>query len=633
MMTMSAATTLERMTPLREREAFLERLVGSVLRSHASPGVYEVLVRLRELTRRRREEAGDEAHLELLRCVDAMPVAQALEVARACSLSFQLANLAEQLHRERRRRERAIDGDAPLAGSIEAMELPADPAQARAIFAGMDVTLVFTAHPTEVQRRTVIEKHEAIARLLRSLDDHINTPEQVRAIEREVHAQIVLLWESNELYLTPPTVVDEIRNLLAWFREAIADEATLLFERLEERLWDRYGAVVEVPTFLRFASWIGGDRDGNPNVTAATTHASLEMGRRFVLTRYREEVERLQVRLSQAVSAGAVDAALAASLAVDEGQFDDVARTIGPRQAAEPYRRKLSFMHRRLTLALERAPGGYESPDAYIADLELLRSAVSASSGRDVALPVARAIRMADIFGFTAYELEWRHHKRALEVAMHAILAIAAPGIDFLRLSEDERVALIERELAQKRPLFSERWPLPADARDVIESLASVAAERALHGPAAIRTLILSGTETAGDVLLLLLLARECGVFDAGPAQIVPLFESIETLREAPAVCRALCTSAAFSAHIAAANGVFEVMLGYSDSNKEGGIVTSTWEIYRAQREIEAVAREQGVTIRFFHGRGGSIARGVADPRQSIADAPPSVRSHHFKAN
>ena len=247
---------------------FLEGVIADVLHSRASPGTYELVESLRSLTRRRRLEPHGPAHDELMRLTQSMSVPIAIEVARACSLTFQMTNLAEHLHRERRRRQRAIAGEAPLPGSLERMLLPADAASAQATLAAMDVTLVFTAHPTEVQRRTVIEKLESIARLLGTLDDHHNTPAEIRSLERELRAHVALLWEGNELYLTPPpTVADEIRNALAWFRETLVEQTALLFERLEDTMHERYGPEFTVPTFLGFASWIGGDRDGNPNVT------------------------------------------------------------------------------------------------------------------------------------------------------------------------------------------------------------------------------------------------------------------------------------------------------------------------------------------------------------------------------
>jgi phosphoenolpyruvate carboxylase len=618
-------------SPLRAREPFLDGLVAGVLRSHASAGIYELVESIWVLTQRRRREPESSAHDDLMALCESLSVPVAVEVVRACALYFQIGNLAEHLQRERRRRERAISGEAPFQSSLEAMELPSDVAQAEAILSAMDVTLVFTAHPTEVQRRTVIEKHEAIARLLSTLDDRKNTPDERLQIERELRALVVLLWEGNELYLTPPTVADEIRNVLAWFREALVDQSVLLFERLEERLASRYGSFRRVPSFLHFVSWIGGDRDGNPNVTPETTALALELGRKLMLERYVREMEALQTRLSQDARRGHVSARLAASLDRDEGELSDVRTTLGPRQAAEPYRRKLAFMHRRLTLTIARKPGGYAEWRDFYDELELLCASVTAKSGGEVAAPLRRVMRMVEIFGFSTCAIEWRQHKRRLEAALDEILAAAEPGLSYTGLSEAERVSWLEFELGRHRPLLSERLHLSAEAADVVESLRAVARGRAQHGADAMRTLILAGSETASDLLLLLLLARESGALDAGPMQVVPLFESIPALRAAPGVCRALFASPAFGAGLDALGGVCEVMLGYSDSNKDGGIVTSTWEVYRAQREIARAAQEAGVTVRFFHGRGGSIARGVADPRQSIADTPPSARSWHFK--
>ena len=618
-------------SPLREREAYLDALIGDVLRSHASPQTYDRVTEIRALTQRRRREPQGDAHDELVALVESLDVATAIEVVRASSLYLQMANLAEHAYREGRRRERAIGGQPPFAASLEAMTLPPDAASALEILAAIDVSLVFTAHPTEVQRRTVIEKHEAIGRLLRTLDDRRNTPEERRALERELHAQIVLLWAGNELYLTPPTVADEIRNVLAWFRETLVDEATSLFERLEERFEAEYGRTIAIPTFLHFASWIGGDRDGNPNVTPATTELALEMGRRFILERYAREVESLHTRLSQDALRGHIDAELAESLECDARELTGVHTTIGPRQAAEPYRRKLAFMHHRLKLAIAGEPGGYASWMAFARELDLLGRSVAHGSGRDVAAPIRRLARSVAIFRFTTYELEWRHNKRNLEATTDEILGLVEPGATYSQRSEEARLAWLEGELARRRPLFSERVVLSGAAADVIGSLQAVARGRARHGADAIGTLVLAGTESASDMLHLLLLARECGALDAGPLAIVPLFESIPTLRAAADVVRVLFASPAFRAHLRSLGDVCEVMVGYSDSNKEGGIVTSTWEIYRAQREIARAAAEYGVAIRFFHGRGGSIARGVADPRRSIADAPPSARSWSFK--
>lgn len=617
--------------PLRERVAFLGRLIGDVLQSHATAGTYELVEQIRALTRRRRLEPEDGAHRDITALLEALPISAAVEVIRAFALYFQMANLAEHLHRERRRRERALAGESPLDGSLEALALADDLDSFRRRLDHMEITLVFTAHPTEIQRRTIIEKVSAIARLLQSLDVGVTTPDERSVVERELRAQIVLLWESNELYLTPPTVDDEIRNLIAWFRETLVDESVLLFERIEERLAQRYGEAIAVPTFLHFGSWVGGDRDGNPNVTAESTRAALETGRRFIIERYVHEAEALQVRFSQDAVRGHVEAGFLSSLQADERVFPEVHAAIGPRQAAEPYRRKLAFIRRRLELTLGDQPRGYTDASELIAELELLEHAIVAGSGRATAAPLRRLIRMVQIFRLHAYELEWRQHQTRLIAALDDILAVVEPGVRYSAMTEAQRCAWLEGQLALSRPLISERVRLSERGADVIASLQVVAAARKRHGPGAMRTLIVSGTQFASDLLLLLLLARESGALDAGPLHIVPLFESTASLRSAPEVCRTLFQSRAFAAQLAANAHLFEVMLGYSDSNKEGGMVTSSWEIHRAQSAVTEVAAAHGIAVRFFHGRGGSIGRGAADPRRSLAAQPPHARSGRFK--
>jgi phosphoenolpyruvate carboxylase len=542
-------------------------------------------------------------------------------VIRAFGLYFQMVNLAEELHRERRRRERALAGDPPLRGSIETL-----PDDAAATFERLEIRLVFTAHPTEVLRRTTIEKLLTIAGLLRETDQRQLTAEEAAAIEAEVRAQIVLMWQSNELYRTAPTVDDEVRNLLARFRESIFDEATSLFERLEAR----FGP--DVPAFLSFGSWIGSDRDGNANVAPDAVLDAHERGRAFVLARYMQMVDDLQVRLSQDTSRGDVSADLLASVERDYAELHDVRYTIGPRQEAEPYRRKLAFVHRRLALTASDAPGGYAGPASLLADLEPLAASVTAASGNEVARPVRRLQRAVAMFGFRLYALEWRQHRDRVTNALDEIVALVEPDAPALSTrGDDERTAWLERELRSERPLIPRRHAFSAPTADVIASLDAVATLRGRRGEASVASLILAGTEGPFEMLALAVLARACGALDAGALQLVPLLESATALANGPAIASALLASPAFRANVAALGEVWEVMLGYSDSAKVAGIVASAWGIYRAQVGITDVARDAGVTLRYFHGRGGSVGRGVADARDAIAAQPPQARNGRYK--
>ncbi|HWT04296.1 MAG TPA: phosphoenolpyruvate carboxylase, partial [Xanthomonadales bacterium] len=418
----------------------------------------------------------------------------------------------------------------------------------------------------------------------------------------------------------------EVRNLLARFRESIFDEAALLFERLEDRLGRA------VPTFLAFGSWIGADRDGNANVAPDAIVAAHEQARRFVLGRYIEAVETLQSRLSQDALRGDVAAEVIASVERDAAALPDVRYTIGPRQEAEPYRRKLAFVHRRLRLTLADADGGFADPAALLAELEPLAASVAEHSGVDVARPVRRLIRAVGIFGFHLCALEWRQHRDRVVAALDEIVTAIEPGATPLSVrGDEERLAWFERELDSARPLLSRSASFSAETADVIASFAAVAGLRARRGPGAVRSFILAGTESAFDVLSLLALARTCGALDAGPAQIVPLFESATALANAAVIADGCLRVAPFRAHIARCGEIWEVMLGYSDSTKVAGIVASTWAIYRAQVRLAKIAAARRIELRVFHGRGGSAGRGAADAREAVAAEPPDTRSGRFK--
>jgi phosphoenolpyruvate carboxylase len=573
-------TSSESGKPLRERIDFLRGVVSDVLRTHAAPGTLDLVEQIRSLTARRRSIPSPELDAQIDALVESLDPPQAIEVIRGFALYFWMVNLAEQLHRERRRRERLMRGESPLPSSLDAMRID-DPAEFADRVSGLEISLVFTAHPTEVQRRTTIEKVETLASLLRELDERLSTEEEREDIESELRAQIYLLWQSNELYLTPPTVQDEIRNLILWFGATIVDEVAAFYDRLAARFPDHRA----FSRLFRFGSWVGSDRDGNPNVTGATTLSAAAEMRRFILRHYLSDVERLQVRFSQDVVRGHVDEELLQSLVLEEQQLQDVRYTVGPRQWAEPYRRKLAYVHRRLRMALEDGLSGYETAEALLADLRLIERSVTRNSGRAVAAPIVRLIRKVETFGFHLCSIEWRDH----------------------------------------------RAKIVGKSADTIVSLAAIAELRRKRGPQAATALIVSGTESAADLMALLDVAGDAGVLDSGPIQLVPLFESIETLRAAPAICSELLDDPNFRANVEGCGRVFEVMLGYSDSNKAGGIVTSSWEVYRAQLGIARVGERAGVRIRFFHGRGGSPGRGAIDPRNAVRVQPVEARNGAFK--
>jgi phosphoenolpyruvate carboxylase len=355
---------------------------------------------------------------------------------------------------------------------------------------------------------------------------------------------------------------------------------------LEKVLVARYAALAPtVPTFLHFGTWIGADRDGNPNVTAQTTLHALDQQRTFILRRYRDEVAALSARLSQDIAKSGASEALLAKLESNAHLYPDVRYAIGPRQNGEPYRRMMAFVHRRITLTLRDEPGGYAGAQELAADLGLVHASLREHGELPTARPLERLLRALGIFGFHLASIDWRDHRNRV-------------------VARDE---------------------------DTQASLRAVAQARLRHGERCVDALILSGTESADDLLALLSLATECGVFAAGPRPVVPLFETIESLRDGAAICDTLLHTPAFRAHVAACGERWEIMLGYSDSNKSGGMLTSTWEIYAAQRDIDDVARRHGVNVRFFHGRGGSTGRGGPDVRAAVGVQPRQQHPGWFK--
>ena len=618
---MTSPTPRDPAAPLRATVALLGTVVGDVLRTYGRPATFATVERLRTLTRDRRSAPNPATDAEIDALLDGLSRDDAVDVIRAFGLYFQMVNLAEQLHRERRRRERALLGEAPLRGSLESL-MP----EAAASVGAVELTIVFTAPPTEVQRRTTSDKIAAIAACLRDLDERVLTPEDRAGIEAELHAQIVLLWQSNELYRSAPTVHDEVRNLVARFRESLFDEVPLLFERFARR----FGYLP--PSVLRFGSWIGGDRDGNPNVPAGAAIEAHEQARRFVLGRYLHAVEDLQVRFSQDAVRGGVSAELLASVEADSATLPDVRYTVGPRQEAEPYRRKLAFIHRRLSLTLNDA-GGYPDATAFLRDLVTIEGSVDAAGGATaVSLPLRRLRCAVEVFGFDLVEIEWRQHRDRVWLALDEVTGIVEPELlPLSQRSEAEIAVWCARELASVRPLLPHGAGFSEATADFFASLAAMAAVRTRGGAHSARTFILAGTESALDVLALHVAVRASGALDAGYAYIVPLFESASALAASASIVATLLDMPVVREHVDSCGGIVEVMLGYSDTTKLMGVVSAMWSVARAQSAIAEVAAERAVRVRFFHGRGGSVGRGAADARDAIEAQPPDARSGWFK--
>jgi phosphoenolpyruvate carboxylase len=549
--------------PLRRDVRLLGNVLGRILVEQEGQELLDVEERIRLLAREARATGRGRRREELRRTVAALDLERQARVLRAFGVYFQLVNLAEQHHRLRRRRQYEHEQHVPRESLAEAVarlrEAGVDPGELERAARGLSLELVLTAHPTEATRRTVLAAHLRLSRLLAQLDDPALTPARRRRVEAALAEEVTLLWQTDEVRSRRPRVVDEIRHGLWFFEQSLLRVAELL-------LADYRRLLPGAPAPFRFGTWIGGDLDGNPAAGPDTIAEALERARELALETYLREVRELARALGISSRLVSATPELAASLARDEEELPGYAAELGDRNLDEPYRRKLSFVWRRLRNTLEGEEAGYGSAAQLATDLDVLDRSLRASRAERIADGRLAAFRRrVELFGF---------HLARLDVRLHA---------SDLR-EPDQRVR---------------------------GTLRAIARARTRHGPEALGTVIVSGTSSAADVLRALDLSEE-------PLAVVPLFETIADLRAAPTVVEELLDDPRV-----ASSGRLEVMVGDSDSGKDGGYLTAQWEVFQAQRALAALAARRGIELTIFHGRGGSAGRGGGPTHAAILAQPP----------
>jgi phosphoenolpyruvate carboxylase len=619
--------------PLRRDVRSLGRLLGTILQEQEGPELYIAVERMRQLTGQYRESAPanttPEAEAEPLRLLEAteqsLPVAQAYRVTKAFAIYFELTNLAEANHRKRRlRAARVLAERAPQPGSMAGTLLRMQragigPEEALRQLSRVEVVPTFTAHPTEVARRTVLYKRRQIAHQIEQIDRLPLTDADAAEREAIIGVAITELWQTDEVRRRPPTVRDEIRMGLDYYPNGLLATLPRLYSgiaRAFERVYGIEMAASELPQVVRFGSWIGGDRDGNPYVTPETTRAALQNARHTILTHYLQALESLVEQLSisdlQADISPELCAALeryAATIRLEEGHM----RT---RSGHEIYRHYLAYVLHRLRCTRDGEPHhAYPNAAAFAADLLLARDSLAANRGlRPVRVLFDPLLRQVQTFGFHLHTLDIRQHARIHAAALS-------------ELAEGNR---INRDRDRHLP----KTPSPETAA-LLDTLRCIAELKRTYPPHAIRSYVISGTRSVEDILGVAWLCRSNGIAvaaadpgaDAADPGLmpVPLFESIEDLRKAPAICRNLWQSPSYAPLLNSWGRCQEVMLGYSDSNKDGGMLTSTWEIFKAHRDLHRVAEECEVKLRLFHGRGGTVGRGGGPTHRAITAQPPGA--------
>ncbi|GAB3667054.1 phosphoenolpyruvate carboxylase [Ramlibacter alkalitolerans] len=635
--------------PLVEDIRLLGRILGDVIREQEGVATFELVERIRKLSVSFRRHADQAADRELKSLLKSLSGEEAVRVIRAFTYFSHLANLAEDRHHIRRRQVHERAGDTQ-EGSIEV-------ALARLRWAGIQpravaqalahsyLSPVLTAHPTEVQRKSILDAERDLARLLterdeiraRALPRDALAPRELAANEAQMRARVLQLWQTRLLRFTKLTVADEIETSLSYYEATFLREIPKLYGQLEQEL----GQTHPVASFLRMGQWIGGDRDGNPNVTADTLDYALRRQCEVALRHYLTELFWLGSEFSMSALLVQVTPAMQA--------LADSSPDHGEHRTDEPYRRAVNWMYARLAATLKAATGGdaarhvlpaqnpYASAEELLADLRTLRDSLLAHHASAlVQQRLKPLIRAVEVFGFHLATVDLRQNSEQHEEVVAELLAVARIAPDYRKLDEAAKREVLLRLLCDARTLRVLGHGYSEHARRELAIFEAAMRLRAQFGPQAIRHYIISHTEAVSDLLEAMLLQKEVGLLrgtldDAATADliVVPLFETIEDLRNAAPIMRAFYGLQGVARMVQRSGAEQDIMLGYSDSNKDGGIFTSNWELYRAEIALvelfDELANSHDIQLRLFHGRGGTVGRGGGPSYQAILAQPPGT--------
>jgi phosphoenolpyruvate carboxylase len=633
--------------PLFEDIRYLGRLLGDVVREQEGDAVFEVVEAIRQTAVKFRREDDNEASQALEKKLKSLTPEQTVSVVRAFSYFSHLANIAEDRHHNRRRRIHALAGSAPQPGTmayaIERLQLGPQAAHAKAtlqeFFNNALIVPVLTAHPTEVQRKSILDAQREVAHLLAERDQELTTRERAHN-EAMLRARVTSLWQTRMLRDSRLTVADEIENALSYYHATFLEEIPAVYADIEAALAE-HGLPARMPAFLQMGSWIGGDRDGNPNVTAPTLEHAITRQATVIFEHYLDQVHRLGAELSVSnLLAGSSEAL---------GRLAQASPDASAHRLDEPYRRALIGVYARLVASADARLGAgvvtarsrekaepYDSATDFAADLNILIDSLAEHHGEYLSAPrLSPLARAADVFGFHLASIDLRQSSDIHEAVIAELLRHAGVEGDYAALPEADKVSLLLTELAQPRPLRLPFFDYSALAKSELDVLETARVTREKFGWRAVRNYIISHTETVSDLLEVMLLQKETGLLHGrlghadDPAtnglMVIPLFETIADLQNAPHIMGDFFALPGIKALVELQGGEQEVMLGYSDSNKDGGFLTSNWELYRAELALVALFKRHGTTLRLFHGRGGTVGRGGGPTYQAILSQPPGT--------
>jgi phosphoenolpyruvate carboxylase len=626
--------------PLRNDVRFLGNILGMVIKEQEGEEIFDIEEKIRALTKDMRSHYQKSQKDELVATIRSLSDKELYKVTRAFTVYFKLVNIAEQIHRIRRRREYQYISDVKDSseGSIDNLfqvlgSKGVSYEEFRDLLDKMSIELVLTAHPTEINRHIVLEKFRRISSLLGDFDNPLISADDKKVIENEIRAELDSLWQTEEVPPYKLTPLDEARNIHYYFKETIFGALVRIYDRFERKIEENYGlSDITVPPFLRFGSWVGGDRDGNPYVTHRITREVLRMQKSMILSKYIEKMERLKRQLSSSAKITPASDELMAHL-TKEAKY--VAEASGIHNPCEYYRALLEYMEKRLRASLDNVEGDvksdippYRDKDELMGDLCTIDRSLRRNKGGHIADSILKKfIRQVEVFGFHMAKLDIRQNSSVHGNALAEITERL--GLPYYGgMSEDERFSWLAWEIKNPRPLVPDWLPLSGETEELLKTFSTIRDCISEISPDCIDTYVISMTRSAADVLEVLLLAKEAGLYQSDMGKIrsriniVPLFETIEDFGNAPQIMRKLFSSAVYREHLKARGDVSEIMIGYSDSGKDGGILCAGWEIHKAQTALKGVSYEFGIRNKFFHGRGGTVSRGGGPTNQAILARP-----------
>ena len=633
---------------LRTRLKLYGNLLANVLQQQAGSDVLDAVETLRKgyLSLRKKESIFKRSRLNNM--MNKLDVNTLNHVIRAFSIYFSLVNIAEEAFHHRQRRQ-ILRGGGPLwQGSFdEALRQFKEEGitieQLEELLGQISYSPVFTAHPTESKRRTILENLRRIFITSEELNNPTLGKEELKRIEKRIEAEIHILWRTDEVRSNKPEVRDEIKSALYYYRESLFGAVPKAYRNFNKSLKRVYGETTTIPPFLRFGSWIGGDRDGNPFVTPETTALAVRLAHREVLGEYIKQIIHLGHILTHSSLLCQPNEVFLAGLERDEAAYPNAFADKPERFQTEPYRRKLYLMRYRLEqnmsavkarLEGEESPefhdfAGYRTENEFLSDVTQIRKSLISHEDKSIADgDLVDLIRLVKTFGFFLVHLDVRQESTRHTEAVTEILARQSTPIDYSSLNEEQRMSTLAELISKEDPISFERTDLTEQTRQTLDVFEVMAKMRQEVSPHVFGNYVISMTHTASHVMEVMLLARSAKLLGNKGGKLFcdigvsPLFETIEDLNHIQPVMETLFNNKIYAELVGYYDNTQEVMLGYSDSCKDGGMLASSWGLYQAQQQISELAKKHGIKLRLFHGRGGTIGRGGGPTHEAILSQP-----------